>query len=54
MAQALVTLSDMEKRPHRFITGADAIDTAEKVVAALQMQINAYRDLSISLAYPNS
>jgi NAD(P)-dependent dehydrogenase (short-subunit alcohol dehydrogenase family) len=54
LAQALIKLSDMEKPPHRFIAGADAIDTAEKVVAALQMQINAYRDLSISLAYPNS
>jgi NAD(P)-dependent dehydrogenase (short-subunit alcohol dehydrogenase family) len=53
LALALITLSNMEKPPHRFIAGADAIDTAEKVVADLQKQINAYRDLSISLAFPN-
>jgi hypothetical protein len=41
----------MEKPPLRFIAGADAIDTAEKVVALLQSQINAHRELSTSLAY---
>jgi hypothetical protein len=51
LAQALVTLSEMEKPPLRFIAGADAIDTAEKVVALLQSQINAHRELSTSLAY---
>jgi NAD(P)-dependent dehydrogenase (short-subunit alcohol dehydrogenase family) len=53
LAQALITLSDMEKPPHRFIAGADAIDTAEQVVAMLQNQINAHRELSVSLAYAN-
>jgi len=54
LAQALITLSNLEKPPHRFIAGADAIDTAEKVVALLQNQINAYRELSTSLAYASA
>ena len=54
LAQALITLSDMEKPPHRFIAGADAIDTAEKVVALLKNQINAHRELSRSLAYASA
>jgi NAD(P)-dependent dehydrogenase (short-subunit alcohol dehydrogenase family) len=54
LAQALITLSNLEKPPHRFIAGADAIDTAEKVVALLQNQINAHRELSMSLAYASA
>jgi NAD(P)-dependent dehydrogenase (short-subunit alcohol dehydrogenase family) len=51
LAQALITLSNLEKPPLRFIAGTDAIETAEKVVATLQQQLNAYRDLSTSLSY---
>lgn len=51
LAQALITISSEEKTPRRFIAGADAIGTAEQVVATLQQQINAYRELSSSLAY---
>jgi len=51
LAQALITISSEEKPPRRFIAGADAIGTAEQVVATLQQQINAYRELSSSLAY---
>lgn len=54
LAQALITISNMAKPPHRFIAGADAIGTAEQVVATLQQQINAHRKLSTSLAYENS
>jgi NAD(P)-dependent dehydrogenase (short-subunit alcohol dehydrogenase family) len=54
LAQALITISSQEKPPLRFIAGADAIGTAEQVVAVLQQQINAYRDLSTSLAYENA
>ncbi|MFI5154052.1 MAG: SDR family oxidoreductase [Chitinophagales bacterium] len=50
LARALITISNEEKPPRRFIAGADAIKTAEQVVAALQQQIDAYRNLSISLA----
>lgn len=51
LAQALMKIASEEAPPRRFIAGADAIGTAEQVVATLQQQINAYRDLSSSLAY---
>src|SRR6266581_7104349 len=51
LAQALITISRQEKPPRRFIAGADAIGTAEQVVAVLQQQIDALRDLSSSLAF---
>jgi NAD(P)-dependent dehydrogenase (short-subunit alcohol dehydrogenase family) len=50
LAQALLTIADEEQPPFRFIAGADAIGTAEQKVANLQAQIDAYRDLSSSLA----
>jgi len=50
LAQALVTIAGQEQPPRRFIAGTDAIATAEQKVADLQTQINAYRDLSTSLA----
>jgi NAD(P)-dependent dehydrogenase (short-subunit alcohol dehydrogenase family) len=50
LAQALLTIADEEQPPLRFIAGADAIGTAEQKVADLQAQIDAYRDLSASLA----
>src|SRR6266566_1601890 len=49
LAQALLTIADEEQPPRRFIAGADAIDTAEQQIAALQQQIDAYRELSSSL-----
>jgi NAD(P)-dependent dehydrogenase (short-subunit alcohol dehydrogenase family) len=51
LAQALVTISRQEKPPLRFIAGADAVDTAEKVAKTLQQQTDAYRELSSSLAF---
>jgi len=51
LAQALITITNEEKPPLRFIAGADAIATAEKVVTTLQHQLNAYRELSSSLDY---
>jgi NAD(P)-dependent dehydrogenase (short-subunit alcohol dehydrogenase family) len=51
LAQALLKLASQNELPRRFIAGADAIGTAEQKVALLQKQINAYRDLSSSLAY---
>ena len=50
LAQALVTIVGQEPTPRRFIAGADAIAVAEQKVQELQEQINAYRDLSTSLA----
>lgn len=54
LAKALIKISNQEKPPRRFIAGADAIATAEQVVATLQKQINAYRELSSSLAFGNA
>jgi NAD(P)-dependent dehydrogenase (short-subunit alcohol dehydrogenase family) len=51
LAQALITISSQDKPPRRFIAGADAVETAEKAAATLQQQIDAYRELSSSLAY---
>ena len=51
LAHALITLSRQEKPPRRFLAGADAVETAEKVAATLQQQIDAFRELSSSLAY---
>ena len=51
LAQALLKISGQENPPRRFLAGADAIATAEQVIAELQQQLNAYRDLSSSLAF---
>jgi NAD(P)-dependent dehydrogenase (short-subunit alcohol dehydrogenase family) len=50
LAQALVTIASEKQPPRRFIAGADAIATAEQKVADLKAQIEAYRELSTSLA----
>jgi NAD(P)-dependent dehydrogenase (short-subunit alcohol dehydrogenase family) len=50
LAQALLTIADQEQPPFRFIAGADAIGLAEEKLAERQQQIDAYRDLSSSLA----
>src|SRR5437588_889745 len=50
LAQALLLIASQEPPPRRFIAGADAIAVAEQKVKDLQEQINAYRDLSTSLA----
>ncbi len=50
LARALVTIASQEQPPRRFIAGADAIAVAEQKVQDLQEQINAFRDLSTSLA----
>ncbi|HEY0139313.1 MAG TPA: SDR family NAD(P)-dependent oxidoreductase [Thermoanaerobaculia bacterium] len=50
LARALITISEQEPPPQRFIAGEDAIATAEQKIATLQQQANAYRELSSSLA----
>ena len=50
LGRALVTIAGEEQPPRRFIGGADAMGLAEQKVADLQAQIDAYRDLSTSLA----
>jgi NAD(P)-dependent dehydrogenase (short-subunit alcohol dehydrogenase family) len=51
LARALITIASQDPPPRRFIAGADAIATAEQVVADLKSQIAAERDLSTSLAF---
>lgn len=51
LAQALLTIADQQPPPRRFIAGADAVAIAEQKVRDLQEQVNAYRDLSTSLAW---
>ena len=50
LAQALVMIVSQQPPPRRFIAGTDAIAIAEQRVQDLQQQINAYRDLSTSMA----
>ena len=50
LARALITLTDQDELPRRFLAGADAIDIAEQKIALLQQQIEAHRELSSSLA----
>jgi NAD(P)-dependent dehydrogenase (short-subunit alcohol dehydrogenase family) len=50
LAQALLTVTDHDQPPRRFIAGADAIAQAEQQVAQFQAEIDAFRDLSSSLA----
>jgi NAD(P)-dependent dehydrogenase (short-subunit alcohol dehydrogenase family) len=54
LAQALITIADEENPPRRFIAGADAIALAEQRVAELQQQIDAFRELSSSLAHDDA
>ena len=51
LAQALLTIASEAQPPRRFIAGADAIATAEQKITDLEAQIDAYRDLSTSLAF---
>jgi NAD(P)-dependent dehydrogenase (short-subunit alcohol dehydrogenase family) len=51
LARALITLASQEPPPRRFIAGADAIATADQVVADLKTDIEAHRKLSTSLAF---
>ena len=51
LAKALITISNEEKPPIRFIAGADAVGTADQVSATLKQQTDAYRALSSSLSF---
>ena len=51
LAQALLTITELELPPLRFIAGADAIAAAEQKLAERQQQIDAFPDLSTSLAH---
>jgi len=51
LAAALIKIAGEKEPPKRWLAGADAIATAEQKVIEFQKQIDAYRDLSSSLAY---
>jgi NAD(P)-dependent dehydrogenase (short-subunit alcohol dehydrogenase family) len=51
LAAALIKIASENEPPKRWLAGADAITTAEQKVTDFQKQINAYRDLSSSLAF---
>jgi NAD(P)-dependent dehydrogenase (short-subunit alcohol dehydrogenase family) len=50
LATALITVIDQEQPPLRWVAGADAVDTVERKANDLLAQVDAYRDLSSSLA----
>jgi len=50
LAAALIKIASENEPPKRWLADADAIATAEQKVTEFQKQINAYRDLSSSLA----
>jgi NAD(P)-dependent dehydrogenase (short-subunit alcohol dehydrogenase family) len=50
LARALIRLADLEQPPLRFIAGADEINLTKQKIAALQQQVDAFHDLSTSLA----
>jgi NAD(P)-dependent dehydrogenase (short-subunit alcohol dehydrogenase family) len=50
LAQALLAITDADHPPFRFIAGADAVSAAAAALAEREQQIEAYRDLSTSLA----
>jgi NAD(P)-dependent dehydrogenase (short-subunit alcohol dehydrogenase family) len=50
LAKALVTVVDQEQPPLRWVAGADAVAAVEQKARELLAQVDAYRDLSSSLA----
>ncbi len=50
LARALLTITEEQQPPFRFIAGADALAQAEEKLAERQLQIDAHRELSTSLA----
>lgn len=51
LAAALLTIAGEKTPPKRWMAGADAISEAERKAKELIDQANAYRELSLSLAY---
>ena len=50
LAKALLTVVDQQQPPLRWVAGADAVATVEQKAHELLAQVDAYRDLSSSLA----
>jgi NAD(P)-dependent dehydrogenase (short-subunit alcohol dehydrogenase family) len=54
LAKGLLTIVDQEEPPLRWVAGADAVATVEQKAHDLLAQVDAYRDLSSSLAVEES
>jgi NAD(P)-dependent dehydrogenase (short-subunit alcohol dehydrogenase family) len=54
LANALVQLAGRDEPPLRWVAGADAIATVEQKANDLLAQVDAYRELSSSLAYSDT
>src|SRR5215211_6538629 len=54
LAKALVQLASQDEPPLRWVAGADAVETVEQKAKDLLAQVDAYRDLSSSLAYSDT
>jgi len=50
LAKALISVVDQAHPPLRFVAGADAVETVEQKARELLAQVDAYRELSSSLA----
>ena len=50
LAKALVAIADEDPPPLRFVAGADAVAAVEQKANELLAQVDAYRELSSSLA----
>ena len=51
LANALVQLASQDEPPLRWVAGADAVETVEQKAKDMLAQVDAYRDLSSSLAH---
>ena len=49
LAAALVTIAGLERKPLRWMAGADSVASAEGKAKELLAQANAHRDLSTNL-----
>jgi NAD(P)-dependent dehydrogenase (short-subunit alcohol dehydrogenase family) len=54
LAEALVQLASQDEPPLRWAAGADAVQTVERKASDLLAQVDAFRDLSSSLAHSDA
>jgi NAD(P)-dependent dehydrogenase (short-subunit alcohol dehydrogenase family) len=54
LADALIQLADLDEPPLRFAAGADAVGVFENRARELQVQADAYRELSSNLAHDDA
>ena len=54
LAEALITIVEQDEPPLRWVAGEDAVAAAEQKANTLLAQLDAYRELSTSLAHDNT